>query len=107
MQLTKDDLDAMARSIAWVRQHRPDHAGQIDAKIRCEGAEAAAEFAACIAQSANLKLRPWETSPSHPWGIFCDGAIDLRDRLLAAGLSIYEPNPMQALAEAERKQRTA
>jgi len=30
------------------------------------------------------------------------GEIELRDRLLAAGLSGYEPNPTQALAEVER-----
>ena len=107
MQLTKDDLAAMARAIAWVRQHRPDHAKEIDDKLKHEGFEAAGEFAADRSQYANLKLRPWETSPCNIWGYDQSAAIALRDRLLAAGLSVFEPDPMQALAEAERKQRTA
>jgi hypothetical protein len=102
MQLTKDDLDAMARAIEWVRQQRPDHAEQIEDKLRCESFEAAGEFAADVAQYANLKLKPWETPPCNIWGYGQSNAIELRDRLVAAGLSIFEPDPMQALAEVER-----
>jgi hypothetical protein len=49
-----------------------------------------------------LKLRPWEVPPCNIWGHHCANAIALRDRLVAAGLSVFEPNPMQALAETER-----
>jgi hypothetical protein len=102
MQPTKDDLDAMARAIDWVRQQCPDHAGQIEHKLRYEGFEAAGEFAADRAQCANLKLKPWETSPCNIWGYDQSRGIELRDRLVAAGISIFEPDPIKALAEVER-----
>jgi hypothetical protein len=103
MQLTKDDLAAMGRAISWMRAKSPDHAEQIEYKLKHEGFEAAGEFAAEAAQSTNLKLKPWETPPCNIWGYDQSNAIELRDRLLAAGLSVYEPDPTQALAAAERR----
>jgi hypothetical protein len=107
MVLTKADYDAMRRAIEWLRQHCPDDDEQLDRKLKCEGFEAAGEFAAERAQYANLKLRPWECSPCSVWGFDQASAIELRDRLVTASLSTFEPNPTQALAEAERKQHTA
>jgi hypothetical protein len=103
MQLTTDDLAAMARAINWMRHESPNSAEQIEHKIRCEGYEAAGEFAAYAAQCSTLRLRPWECAPCNIWGYDQSSAIELRDRLLAAGISIFEPDPMQALAEVERK----
>jgi hypothetical protein len=100
MELTPNDRAAMGRAIDWMRAKSPDHAKEIDHKLRCEGFEAAGEFAADRAQYANLKLRPWETSPCNIWGYGQSNAIELRDRLLAAGLSIFEPDPVKALADA-------
>jgi hypothetical protein len=98
------DRDAMKRSIDAMRAESPDCAKEIDDKIRCEGFEAAGEFAADRVQSANLKLRPWETSPCNIWGYDQSKAIALRDRLVAAGLSVFEPDPVTALREAARQQ---
>jgi hypothetical protein len=101
-KLTKDDLDAMRRAIEWVRAKRLDDVEQVNDKLRHEGFEAAGEFAADRAQCESLHLRPWETSPCNIWGYHQSSAIELRDRLLAAGISIFEPDPMRALAEVER-----
>jgi hypothetical protein len=49
-------------------------------------------------------LKPWECAPCNIWGYYSSNAIALRDRLLAAGLSIYEPDPVKALAEAEQQE---
>jgi hypothetical protein len=94
------DRDAMRRAIDWMRAKSPDHAKEIEHKLEHEGFEAAGEFAADAAQCANLKLKPWETPPCNIWGYNQSSGIELRDRLLAAGLSIFEPDPIKALAEA-------
>ena len=102
MTIAPHDFDAMQRAIAWVRQESPDRAAQIEDKFKREGFEAAGRFAASVAQNKTLQLKPWETPPSNIWGNFCSRGIELRDRLLAAGLSVYEPDPIKALAETER-----
>jgi hypothetical protein len=99
MQLTRDDLDAMGRAIAWLRAKRSDHVAQIEYKLKHESFAAAGEFAADRAQYESLHLRPWESSPCSVWGYDQSSAIELRDRLVAAGISIFEPDPMQALAD--------
>jgi hypothetical protein len=100
--LTPADYSAMQACIDIMRRESPDCANQIDAKIKFEGYEAAGEFAACHVQSDVLKLRPWEVPPCNIWGHHCANAIALRDRLLAAGVSVFVPDPMQAIDEAER-----
>jgi hypothetical protein len=103
-ELTKADLAAMGRAINWMRAESPDRAEQIEHKLKHEGFEAAGEFAAIAAQDQTLHLKPWECAPCNIWGYNQSSAIELRNRLVAAGLSVFEPDPMQALAEAERKQ---
>jgi hypothetical protein len=101
------DRDAYGRAIEWVRQN--GDAAQIEDKLRCEGFEAAGEFAAYSAQCDTLRLRPWQAPPCHVRGTDPDpnvygcrpGEIALRDRLLAAGLSLFEPDPLSALAGAQ------
>jgi hypothetical protein len=99
------DKHAYARAIEWVRRQSPAYANQIETKLRCEGFEAAGEFAAYVAQCENLRLRPWQCPPcgarGEPPGENVYGhrpeEIELRDRLEAAGLSRYEPDPLAAL----------
>jgi len=83
----------MRRAIDVMR-HGPDRAKQIEHKLKHEGFKAAGHFAAYAVQCASLRLKPWEAPPSCPWGNYC---------LLVAGLSVYEPDPTKALAEAEAK----
>jgi hypothetical protein len=60
--------------------------------------EEVAEFAANICQTTSLNLRPWEFPPCRAK----DGdALKLRDRMVAAGVSIWHPDPIAALRKAE------
>jgi hypothetical protein len=98
----RKDRDAMRRAIDAMRHESPDRAAQIERTLKHEGFAAAGEFAAYVVQCSTLRLKPWETPPSDPWGNFCSGGIELRDRLVAAGLSVFEPDPARALAQIER-----
>jgi hypothetical protein len=72
--------------------------------------QSVAEFACYGLQGQNLSLKPWECPPMHA----CPGATGhgryyfnqpkaaaLRQRLVDAGLSIFEPDPLGALAKIE------
>jgi hypothetical protein len=98
MELTATDRDAMARAIEQMRHESPTRREQIEDKLRCEGFEAAGEFAAMVAQERTLHLKPWQCAPCNIWGIDQSNAIALHDRLVAAGLSVFEPDPLAALA---------
>jgi hypothetical protein len=95
------DRDAMQRAIDIMR-HDPFWATHIEGKVKREGFEEAGHFASYHVQCDVLQLKPWEAPPSCVWGNFCSGGIELRDRLVAAGLSAFEPDPVKALAETER-----
>lgn len=110
---SKIDRDAFTRAIAIYRQERPGGSGHIDRKIAEEGFEAAGRFCAYWCQSRNLKLAPCEFPPA--WLRDVDDtegpsfkrkaeAARLLRRLLAAGLSQFEPDPIGALAAAEKMQ---
>jgi hypothetical protein len=92
----------MRRAIDIMRAESAGSAAQIEHKLKHEGFEAAGQFAAYAVQCDVLQLKPWEAPPSSIWGNFCSGGIELRDRLVAAGLSVYEPDPARALAKTER-----
>jgi hypothetical protein len=109
--LPEQDRDAFERAIEMMRQHSPARAAQIDDTLTREGLTAGGEFAAYFCQCETLRLKPWQAPPSHVRGDVPDpnvygarpGEIELRDRLAAAGLSVFEPDPVQALARAARK----
>jgi hypothetical protein len=71
------------------------------------------QFAAYCCQCRSLRLKPWQTppmhgdaEPSHPDADDTHGygaAAELLERLLAAGLSRWEPDPIGALEAAERE----
>jgi hypothetical protein len=59
-----------------------------------------AKFAAHCVQSDALNLKPWESPPCSA----CKkdtAALKLLDRMLEAGISQWEPDPLGALAKAE------
>jgi hypothetical protein len=72
-----------------------------------EGFVSAGQFAAYSMQCDTLQLKPWECPPMHAedgddidpncYG-YRPGEVALRDRLLGAGLSVFEPDPLAALA---------
>jgi hypothetical protein len=104
-ELDARDRDAFERAIAMMRQSSPMDAAQIDGKLAHEGFESAGKFASYSMQCDTLRLRPWQSPPCTARGEYPADAyghrpaeIGLRDRLLAAGLSKYEPDPIAALA---------
>jgi hypothetical protein len=97
--MNKVNREALKRALVLVRAESPGRAAQIADKLKHEPWEQVAEFAACCCQIDNLGLRPWqdpplyaELRPDQP------DALALLVKLLGAGLSRYEPDPVAALA---------
>jgi hypothetical protein len=68
----------------------------------------AAQLSAYHCQTVSLHLRPWEEPPAvaHETGVDRDpNAQALLRRMLAAGLSRYEPDPLAARAQQNISQR--
>ena len=109
------DRDALERAIAMTRANGGSDAVQIENKLRNEPWEQVARFAAYCRQCDNLHLLPHQSPPC--WiddmeAVLAAGddgimgkyaAARLLQRMLAADLSIYEPDPIAAL---ERTKRT-
>jgi hypothetical protein len=106
-KLSRIDRDAMRRAIEIVRRESFTSREQIDRKLISEPWEAVGAFASYAAQCTALKLKPWQAPPCHTRG-FTDNPSDsygnrpaemkLRDDLIAAGLSVFEPDPEATLA---------
>jgi hypothetical protein len=116
--LSDVDREALERAIDMARRESPAQRKQIDDMLAKDGWDETARFAAYACQDGNLKLAPWQMPPC-----WIRGNLDallaapvtghdhrgqrqaalLLKRLLAAGLSKYEPDPEAALAKAERK----
>jgi hypothetical protein len=110
--MRKVDRHALRRAIERLKRI-PDERERIIQKVIEEGFEGAGQFAAFSVQTDALNLMPWQPPPCwadvdgpepagrHP----TDGrraAWLLARRLVAAGLSIYEPEPLAALAAEAR-----
>jgi hypothetical protein len=101
-ELTAADRAALGRALALVRASKdPVRRAQIEGKLREDGWYEAARFAAYSWQIDVLRLKPWQDPPCY--GHLGDDAeaAELQQRLEAAGLSIFEPDPIGALAALE------
>jgi hypothetical protein len=109
--LSDDDRAALALAIEIVRNESAGRRAQIDDKLKCEPWFEVATFCADRAQSVALTLKPWECWP--PCTVEPDDTDErglehrrigksaaLLRRMLAAGLSRYEPDPINALGRA-------
>jgi hypothetical protein len=108
--LSDVDREALERALELARAESPTQCKQIDGMLAKDGWDRTAEFAAYCCQDGRLKLRPWETPPcwirgdpeaylvgtGHDYRGLRQAALLLK-RLLAAGLSKYEPDPETAL----------
>jgi hypothetical protein len=120
--LTAIDRDALERAIQLCRSESPRRAQQIDAQFsRGQSWAEIAKTCAFRLQLDALRCTPWQFPVCHydaddlewasrephdnPSGH--RAAVELLQRLLAAGLSKYEPDPIAALERAEAKRRTA
>jgi hypothetical protein len=109
--VTKTDRAALRRAIALVEAESDGRRQQIARMLKEDGFERAGCFAAYHRQTDALRLKPWEWPPC--WtdeqptddrnGHGLIKAWQLRQRLLAAGLSVYEPDPIGALAVIEAR----
>ena len=112
MKLHPVDRSALERAIEIAKGESPGRARQIADKLKHESWNAVGMFAASCCQDRALQTRPWELAPvsvdeDDP---IPDGddhrrtgrAIKLLRRLLAAGLSRYEPDPIAALERVEQ-----
>jgi len=119
--LTNDDdelhpvyRNALARALEMARRE-PLRGEQLDHKLEHEPWEQVARFAAYCCQCDNLHLGPHQSPPC--WATEADLIADpddpadiygrraaavLRKRLLEAGLSAHEPDPIAALERAKR-----
>src|SRR5262249_18190397 len=112
--LSEIDRDALERAMQLARRD-PLRAQQLDSKLADESWVEVAKFAASCVQGAVLHLKPWQSPPmridehadaDQPMRNFCDNdqpAIRLLRRMLAAGISRYEPDPLTALAAAKKR----
>jgi hypothetical protein len=111
MAMRQVDRQALKRALVMARAESPGRARQIDAMLAERPSWLrAALFASYSCQSETLHLKPWQSPPCwmgdtkpiddpQQHGLFA--AWDLRRRLLAAGLSAYEPDPIAALNAAK------
>jgi hypothetical protein len=118
--MTPIDIAALSKALAAARAEDAGRRQQIDAMLIDRPWERVAQFAAGCAQSANLGLMPWQSPPcraslrdlDQPYGDPSGKreSAELLKRLIDAGLSIFEPSPLAALAavaDAEQRQQPA
>jgi hypothetical protein len=109
---TPADLDALERCIEVARAESPSRAAQIDEKLLDQPRWSVGLFACGCAQANSLNLLPWQSpifrasleNLDKPYGDprgERQGA-ELLKKLLSLNLSRFEPDPMAAIADAER-----
>jgi hypothetical protein len=116
MRQVQVDHDALQRAMAMVRDESPGRARQIDDMLKDRPWLQVAQFAAYSCQHRTLHLKPWQSPPctmgdAEPIGDLqqhgLHSAWELRRKLLTAGLSMYEPDPVGVLAEMENQNQKA
>jgi hypothetical protein len=113
--LSKTDEAALRLAIEAARNEDPRRRAQIDDKLSSgESFESVGKFASSCAQSRSLDLKPWEICPADFHASDLNdprpqrGArktYDLLTRMLAAGLSRFDPDPIQSLVTISEKIR--
>ena len=103
-KLSDIDRDALERALEKAKADEPD---RIERKLERKGWIEAATSAAYGCQRRALGLKPWQSPPmygdAHPDHNGHTDAAVLLKRLLDAGLSRYEPDPIGALAAIEAR----
>ena len=113
-ELNAVDRDALERAMA-IAQREPQRAEHLASKLEDEDWREVAEFAAYGCQIESLGLKPWQSPPVH-----IDENADEPDnaerepdtvgrkllrQMLRAGVSRYEPDPLAALQQANKRRR--
>jgi hypothetical protein len=112
--MRKVDREALRRAMRMAKARDPGRRQQLESKLKDEPWEEVALFAAYCCQCDLRRLRPWQPPPMHadedkPRDFHpsagCEAAWELRRRLIAAGLSEYESDPIRALEAVAVRQR--
>jgi hypothetical protein len=110
MRKVQVDREALTRALKLARDESPGRARQIDSMRADRSWFEAASFASYSCQCDRLRLKPWMSPPcivgdkkpvDDPQQHGLIAAWELRRKLLAAGLSAYEPDPLAALEAAK------
>lgn len=101
-ELAAVDHDALERALNLVLAVPGDFAEHVRGMLQDRTWREVAEFASYSIQCDVLELRPWELPPASGGTPAADA---LGARLRACGLSVFEPSPISALAQAERPKR--
>ena len=102
------DRDALERALVACRDESDARAKQLDSKLHDEPWEEVAQFASYCTQGRALDLMHANfRALSEPFGDprAARESAELLRRLLNAGLSRFEPDPLGAIEEAEGKRR--
>jgi hypothetical protein len=103
-ELSAADRDALERALALAKAERPEQIGRM---LSEDPWMEAASFAAYHCQIRALQLKPWQSPPCYGHLDGDTGATILLKRLLDAGLSRWEPDPVGVLAALEARPPTA
>ena len=122
-KLSRIDREALTRALEIVRnrpeKEDPGRREQVDHLMKHEGWFTAADFCCYCCQSELIRPRLWQPTPrdiTDIEGTLAKGddglggsyrAALLLKRMLAAGLSRYEPRPVEALAAAKEARQRA
>jgi hypothetical protein len=115
VDLTAIDYAALTRAMTLARGESAARFAQIDAMAASGPWEEVAKFASYCCQTSALNLMPWQNPPMYTSLVDLDKpfgdtrgsreSAELLKRLLDAGLSKFEPDPLRALELAEAKAR--
>lgn len=97
------DMDAFHRAME-IAQREPTVPELLKSKLEDEPWTEVAKFAAYHCQRNALGLKPWQ-SPPMDGGDGQKNADALLEKMLAAGVSQFEPDPIRALAKAKKRRR--
>jgi hypothetical protein len=114
-EMIETDRDALTRALALARAESESERERFDREEAESGWQWAAESAAYACQCATLRLKVWQAPPMHAGDVVTDAPcyghrpeeVGLRRRMLALGISVFEPDPIAAVQAAEANRTAA
>jgi hypothetical protein len=101
--LADHDLKALRECIEIQKKREPDRVEQIESMLRERSWLEAAQFACYSVQMDVLRLKPWESPPCSSSGD--EAAQKLLWKMLKAGVSEFDPDPLAALPAVAKRRR--
>ena len=113
---TTTDIEALTRAFRLACEEGPEERTRFEEMLDTRGQEEAYETAAYHCQCRNLALKCWQAPPMHSGDVAYGttatygnktSEVRLKRRMVALGISIFEPDPAGAIAKAESARRAA